>query len=157
MRAGSVQIEQDNFRPGLCEPGCDHAANPTCGAGDAGASLRIECESTRFGAHDAALREIRVAPRRLSKQRVKIESLTRLSHLPLIRFLQERRSPMRPERTDLSGFTAMASTQILCALGAAFAGSDPRTYLPTPFYPAADRSVLEECRPGDQECHRSVQ
>src|SRR6266446_4313213 len=64
---------------------------------------------------------------------------------------------MRPEKTNLSGFTAVASTQIPCALGAAFAGSDSRIYLPTPFRPAADRSVLEECRPGDQECHRSVQ
>src|SRR4029077_1057995 len=64
---------------------------------------------------------------------------------------------MASERTDLSGITAVASTQILCALGAAFAGSDSRTFLPTPFQPAADRSVLKECRPGDQECHRSVQ
>ena len=103
LRAGRVQIEQDNFCPGLCEPGCDSAANPTCGAGDADASLRIECESTRFrGAHDAALREIRVATRRPSTQRVTIESLTRLSHLPLIHFSQGRHSPMRPDKTNLS-------------------------------------------------------
>ena len=98
----------------MWEPGCDSAAIPTCGAGDADEcvqiegspslpqkrrlvplpniaveesaenravvslrlphadrprSLRIECESTRFrAAHDAALREIRVAPRRPSTQ-----------------------------------------------------------------------------------------
>lgn len=60
-------------------------------------------------------------------------------------------------KTDLPGFTAMASTPILCALGGAFAGSDSRTFLLIPFHPVADRSVQEECRPGDQECHRAVQ
>src|SRR5258708_22883406 len=69
----------------------------------------------------------------------------------------ERRSPLRREGTYVSGFTAMASTRLLCALGAAFAGPDSRTDLPTPFHPAADRSVLEDRRPGNRECHRSVQ
>jgi hypothetical protein len=133
-RTDSVQIEQDNFCPPMCEPGCDGAANPTCGAGDADAcrpnrrlstlpqkqrlvplpniaveesaenravvslslphadrprSLRIECESTRFrAAHDAVLREIRVAPRRPSTQvcclawRQSQILLLQLRHLP---------------------------------------------------------------------------